>query len=311
MNSLTTRMIKTLVMIGLFTGSAMAGSFSKSARGTSSAQFLKFPTGARETALGGAVTALSGDAGALAWNPAGLADVKKNNALLSHSIGVEKTASSQGYYAHRTEQGTWGVGVSYFSPGTLDQTNFNGQTTGNFSPADWAGFLGYAHKWGNGSFGVAGKYIQSKIIASDSTLALDAGFLSPKFLGDRWQWGTALKNLGGDLKVGPTANPLPLTLATGLSFSILKGLTALADLDFPRDNTPITSIGFEGEIVPATEWELAYRAGWNSGVSRDLGGFAGLSTGLGLAHNGWTVDYAFSPLGDLGDTHRFSLSLDF
>src|SRR5215471_2504536 len=43
----------------------------------------------------------------------------------------------------------------------------------------------------------------------------------------------------------------------------------------------------------------------------DLGGLAGLTAGIGLRHNNMSLDYAFVPLGDLGQTHRISFNLRF
>ena len=44
-------------------------------RGTTAADFLSIPIGARATAMGGAVTAMIDDPTAMYWNPAGLAHV--------------------------------------------------------------------------------------------------------------------------------------------------------------------------------------------------------------------------------------------
>lgn len=46
--------------------------------GTSMAQFLKIPAGARGAALGGAYAAASEDVYAMSWNPAGIGRVRKH-----------------------------------------------------------------------------------------------------------------------------------------------------------------------------------------------------------------------------------------
>ena len=75
MNSLTgccARFIFSGTILLVAGGIGWAGSSSD--RGTSSGMFLKIPVSARSSALGGAVTAVTGEAGVLAWNPAGMAE---------------------------------------------------------------------------------------------------------------------------------------------------------------------------------------------------------------------------------------------
>ena len=61
--------------------------------GTSSAQFLKIPAGARAFALGGAFSAASGDISALYWNPAGAATLPAaiRPAMLSAEMVVPRS----------------------------------------------------------------------------------------------------------------------------------------------------------------------------------------------------------------------------
>src|SRR3990172_4923172 len=57
--------------------------FSKS--GSAGLQFLKIGVGARETAMGDAVTSIVNDANSVFWNPAGLAYVEKREVMVSHN----------------------------------------------------------------------------------------------------------------------------------------------------------------------------------------------------------------------------------
>jgi hypothetical protein len=50
--------------------------------------------------------------------------------------------------------------------------------------------------------------------------------------------------------------------------------------------------------------------GYNT-VSKDVDGTKGFTLGLGFKYSGYSVDYAYTPLGDIGDTNRFSLSVQF
>jgi hypothetical protein len=293
----------------LWTGSAHAGSFSKDARGTSAAAFLALPADARSAALGGAVTALAGDAAGLNGNPAGLAGVEKREISLSHSPYVEESSYSNALYAQPVGGGVLAVGVSYFSAGRIDRTDDSGAVAGDFSPSDGAGSLGYARRWGGWSLGVAGKYIQTTVVESDSALAVDLGVQAPSLWENRFRWGVSLRNGGGNIQLGNTARPLPLEVALGCAFAPVRGWLGTADLKFPRDNAPLPALGVERHFSPGAEWALAGRAGWNGRPDSSLEDLTGLTLGFGLARKGWGLDYAFSPLGDLGDAHHVTLKL--
>ncbi|MBA7510386.1 hypothetical protein ES705_02370 [subsurface metagenome] len=55
---------------------------------------------------------------------------------------------------------------------------------------------------------------------------------------------------------------------------------------------------------------VAWRIGYNTKTT-DVGGLGGCSLGLGGNFKRYRVDYAFVPFGDLGDTHRISISISF
>lgn len=293
----------------LWAGSASAGAFSKDARGTSAATFLTLPADARSAALGGAVTALAGDTTSLNGNPAGLARMDKREMALSHSPSVDETSYSNAAYAHPLGGGVLAVGFTYFSAGRIDKTDDVGAAAGDFTPSDGAGALGYAQPWGGWGLGVVGKYVRSTLVDSDSTLAFDAGVQSPAVWGDRVRFGVSLRNAGGALQLGNTARPLPLEVALGCAVHLVGGWTGTADLKFPRDNDPLPALGVESLFFPGAEWRLAGRAGWSGRPDSSLDDFAGLSLGFGLERKGWGLDYAFSPLGHLGDVHHVTLKL--
>ena len=293
-------------------GSAWAGSYSSEAKGTSAAAFLKLPASARAVALGDATIDVSADAAALDWNPAGLAVLESRHAVLGHTALVEGMSHSQGYFAQSTKAGAWGAGLSYYSAGQIDETESSvGDVVGSFHPNDWAGSLGYARRWGGWSLGAAAKYVRTTVIETDETLAVTAGLLSPALWGDRVRLGAALRNAGGTLRLGTTDRSLPTEIGIGGSLTALKGLTLTADLKAPRDNDPYAGGGLEAGLTPIPDWEMAARAGWNGAVESSLGGGAGLAAGFGAAYRGIGIDYAFTPMGDLGNQHRFSLSMAF
>ena len=54
------------------------------------------------------------------------------------------------------------------------------------------------------------------------------------------------------------------------------------------------------------------RAGYQLGHGQDqLGSLVGFAAGFGVKISRLTLDYAFVPFGDLGDTHRMTLGWSF
>jgi hypothetical protein len=299
-------------VVGALAATARAGSYSSSARGTSAAAFLKIPVGARAAGMGGAVTAVTGDPAVLAGNPAGMASSEKRQVLLAHSPSPEGTASSNAYFVHPFTQGAVGVGLTYFSAGSIDETEPTaGATVGTFHPSDWAATVGLARNFRGWDLGLAVKAVQTKIIESDSTLAFDGGILTPKLWGERWRFGASLLNSGGSLSLGETARPLPVQMAVGVAYSPNDRWTLAGDVKFPRDNDPFLCVGGEGIYPVGAEWRLAGRAGWEGSMDTELGDGSGLNAGLGIAKGAMGVDYAFSPMGDLGEAHRISVTFSF
>jgi hypothetical protein len=56
---------------------------------------------------------------------------------------------------------------------------------------------------------------------------------------------------------------------------------------------------------------LSLRAGYQTADQSGLDGMTGLSAGAGFGDQGWRVDYAWVPQGDLGTSNQFSFSATF
>ncbi|MCD4814760.1 PorV/PorQ family protein [bacterium] len=131
-----------------------------------------------------------------------------------------------------------------------------------------------------------------------------------------WRMGLVAQNLG------MTSDELmPINFRAGVGYvmqdllsSAGRGTVAL-DALVPIDNDIKVSIGAEyANISPNTEF--AARVGYKIGNEiQDLDSLAGLTAGAGFAIIAglikYQVDYAFVPYGDLGTTHRASLTLAF
>jgi hypothetical protein len=313
-------------MIGLLAFSlayqaSAAPSFSTSARGTTTAQFLELGAGARAAALGQAYTAVADEASAVYWNPAALTRVQGRSATLMHAAYVDSSFFDYAAYGQSLgKAGAFGAGLQYFSAGSLDQTDPTGTDVGAFSPYDLALTASYAYMLHgfdfmsdlNGfSVGLSGKYIQSRIVGLAATGAADLGLLSPAYLDGRLRAAFTLVNLGGKMKFEQEAEPLPLALSAGSSFQITPRWLVALDARFPRDDRPNAGLGTEYKVAAAGPWSLAGRLGYNTQTVGSIDGLTGLSLGFGLGFGGASVDYAFVPMGGLGQAHRLSLTYGF
>lgn len=298
----------------LWPSAARAGLLSSSERGTTSANFLKLGPGARALAMGEAYSAVADDATALYWNPAGLTLIpaRQFSAAFMHAAYVASSFYDYGAYARNLgPAGAWGVGLQYFSAGSVAGTDETGAETGNFTPHDLAATLGYAREFRGFSIGIAGKYISSRIAGSARTGAADFGVLTPAYLDGRLRLALAASNIGGRLRFDEVSEDLPRQMRLGAAYRLSPRWLAAADLILPADNNPAAAFGVERRWALGSQTSFAARAGFNSRTLRDIDGLNALSLGLGLASGGLALDYAFLPLGSLGTTHRVSMSLRF
>jgi outer membrane protein OmpA-like peptidoglycan-associated protein len=149
--------------------------------------------------------------------------------------------------------------------------------------------------------------------ASGSVMASDGKYA----VRDRgWRAGFTAQNVGAT-----TDSLMPINFRAGAGYVARnvftpygRGTVAL-DVLIPIDNDVKVSAGAEYAHI-SENTEFAVRAGYKIGPEiKDLDSTAGLTAGLGIAIQAalirYQVDYAFVPYGELGTTHRASLTLAF
>jgi hypothetical protein len=131
-----------------------------------------------------------------------------------------------------------------------------------------------------------------------------------------WRAGFVAQNLGTT-----TDSLMPINFRAGAGyveqdlFSPFGRGTVTADLLIPIDNDVKISLGAEYAHI-SENTEFAARLGYKIGPEiKDLDTTAGFTAGVGIAIQAalirYQVDYAFVPYGELGTTHRASLTLAF
>lgn len=280
------------------------------------AAFLRVLPGARPMALGGAYTAVADDLNSLGTNPSGLARLESRQAAFMHAELFAGNRYDFLGYAHPLKSaGTIGLGLQRLSYARFEGRGADRQTTGSFSAADTAVSLAYSRRLGRRPelLGASLKYVESGLAeASARTLALDIGLMRPYALkGQPLMLGAAVHNLGPGLRYQDEALELPLTVSLGASLRLAGAAMVSADVGHrPHSGGFFFGFGSEYALLPA----FALRAGYAVSPATPVAGagnFSGLGLGFGVKFMKASLDYSFSPYGELGSAQRVSLSTRF
>ena len=204
------------------------------AAGSTRFDFLNLDTNARAVAMGGAYTALAAGAGALHYNPAGLAATKRSEAAFMHNQYFQ--GITQEYLGYASPKG-WGADFNYLSFGDTRETTLSNPTgagLGKVGLQDMALGFGFGREVRGGLLAGAGLKIVRESIAgvSASGFMLDGGLLWSVPGAKGFDLGLAVKNLGPDIKYDGGNEPLPLGIRAGAGYNLsIRGIKTTFALD--------------------------------------------------------------------------------
>lgn len=308
---------KAAAAVPLLCAAAQAAA-SASGPGTTAANYLKIPVGARETALGGALTAAASGPAALFYNPAGLGSLTAPE--VSYSYNNYFSGLSQQWLAAALPLGPGGLGLglNYFGVKSFAAYDSAGAGIGSVSAYDAAAYLGYGAGLRTGlaflpdvRVGAAVKYLRGRLDdATASGYGADAGLsLLPARglslgLGVENLLGGRMKYIDSGVRPARKVKAGAACLVSGFPISAL--LTA--DFNFPEDGSSYLSAGVENTLYGA----LTLRAGYSA--AGDVSN--GITLGLGLAPprryaGDVRLDYSYGATYDLGNVHKFGVSYRF
>lgn len=293
--------------------------------GISTAQFLKIGVGGRAAALGESFIAISDDASALYWNPAGLAQFNKNQLIISHNIWVaDINHDFIGAVYHLDSENSFGASLTAV---TMDDmpvtTEFAPFGTGEyFSFTDIAISLSYARRMTDQfSFGGTVKYVEETLdklkmrgVMIDLGTFYRTGLGSARFAVTVSNFGAELAPDGDVVLIGNRTNSEwqsfapPTIFRVGFAFEPYETeehrITTSIQLNHPNDNSENIVLGAE------YAWQKMFflRGGYKFNVDEQNYSFGlGLNVPLSIAE--FTLDYAFTNFQRLGSAHRFSIML--
>lgn len=307
------------LMIGL---AAPAQALGQTGAGTASAAVLRLDPAPGPLALGGAYAALAEDPMTLFYNPARLDPRSAGLGMAFQTLPLDAGAGSIAT-AFPAGPGTVGLGTVFLDYGEVDVVEPDpgsggergvptGERVGGGEVVIGAGYalpIGARLRLGLGL-----KLLRIQIAEAVGTgMAVDAG-ASMAVFGDRLVVSLAVQNLGPEMGAGRAA-PLPTTvrLGTALRFEpggagrIALGVEASRQAGEVRLAAGLESgyaAGEEARLVARLGYRSVVRAVGASGAARDPVVF-----GAGLRLGRYTIDYAHRPLGPLGTTHLFGMTI--
>ena len=284
--------------------------------GSAGFDFLRITPGAREAAMGGAAVGSAESPLSFWYNPALAAQVPGQQAQAGYLNWVGGIHVGSIVYAQPlNERQGIGAGLVYVNSGTMKRTDPLGNELGTFGVSFADLNLSGGHRLTDLvalGFGLHGLYGS---IDTFFTVGLagnfGAAFDIPVEGLSGLTAGIAARNVGYQVKAFQAGrDPMPIEFTAGLGFRPNPSLGIGLDVSKPLDDRLHIRAGIEGWIGDV----IALRAGYSTAGSdiKSGGGddiLAGVTTGIGIRHLGYQLDYGFVPMGVLGMTHRLSLSL--
>ncbi|MFA5162332.1 MAG: PorV/PorQ family protein [Elusimicrobiales bacterium] len=313
-------LLASLCALAALAQQARAQAFTVNNAGTAAMDFLNLGVDAKAAGMGGAYTAVAEGASACYWNPAGLVQTNKYSATFMRANYAADISYQYMAYAQRLNYySVLGASLLMTNIGDIPYADMDGTLTGStFSPRDMAYNLTYSRailelsdKDHDVSMGVTMRYVNSRIMESASAYMMDFGLMAYYFSELPYRLGFVLQNLGRGPQFDQQVDPLPLNVKLGGSISPFPDFLVASDLVLQKAGPYYFTLGAQYSTIAQENMRLSLRAGINSQQMKITGGASGISLGAGIGLQFFNLDYAFVPMGELGYTHRISLSFDF
>jgi hypothetical protein len=313
--------------------------------GTTVAQFLKIPAGARTIAMGSSGASLEGDVYSIYWNPSALARLKTpGEAAFNHAEWLADI-SYDFVAAGMSIEGLGTLGVSLTSlrvPEDIVRTEINPEGDGRrWDYSSFALGVSFARSLTDRfSIGFTAKYIREAIWnMSSQGIAFDVGTIYTTSFNDL-KIGASISNFGtklrldghdisfnnfpdGELGQGPQniesiykteSFDIPLNFRIGVSMDVVKmdniRATAAIDATHPNDNVEYMNSGLEVAYDEMFFGRVGYKSLFNSESEEGLTWGVGLIFALSNS-TGIKVDYAFADFGRLKNVQYVSVGVTF
>ncbi len=278
-------------------------------QGKTGLSFLKVAIDARGVGMGEAYTAVTSDASAIYWNPAGLVSSKSSNVLFNHNQWIMDIRGEFAALALVRSRSAWGFHLNSFNIGDIAVREIpSSEPLSQTSAHYFSTGLSYARRVQKRlDVGLSIKYLFEKIdVYTASGFALDLGLVY-RLPVNGWQMGATWQNLGRMNNLRDDKSTLPSLIRLGTAYMVpvnRKELNVLLAADLVKVSAENWRFHSGAEFL---FWkQLALRGGWFLGYeARDF------SLGVGFVRSSLRVDYGLIPFADdLGSFHRFTINFN-
>jgi long-subunit fatty acid transport protein len=282
--------------------------------------FLKIAPGARPAGMGEAFVAISDDATATWWNPAGLGFQRGREFTMMYVRWLPQFNLSDLYYAYVSgvyevpEWGTFGGNIIFLNLGETQRRGPANEDLGTFSSYEIAVTGTYGAEINpNFSMGVALKLAYSSLSpgggagqeagsGTATAVAADVGVLYKAPFVRGLSLGANLSNMGPKVSYidRAQADPLPTNLKAGFAYKILdqefNKLTIASDLNkelVKRDKFGRSDEFYEALFSAWSDGDLVTSLIWNVGIEYWYSTLVGLRAGYWNDELGKVFPYTF------------------
>jgi hypothetical protein len=268
------------------------------------ARYEDIGMGSRPLGMGGAFVALADDANGIYWNPAGLVQMKRQEAVFMHGVYGGVSAVNFDYLAYVYPMPFSAVGVGWSTVGiTLEEGDGISYSSSRMSEDVYYLSLGLNPAlFGNDALTVGATLKRLTIdtrFEGGSGMGFDFGAL---FRPVEWlQAGLTLRNVATDVR----NEKLPTNLRAGLASHLFKDRVRLALDVTTKDNigTVDTTVAKPHVGIELQPWSyVALRTGYDDGH---------LAFGAGVNFASIKLDYGYQSNEILGNIHRVSMGVNF
>ncbi len=305
------RYIRQNILSLIIAFAVLGNGFPVYSQGNAAIPFLKMNIGSRAEAMGGAFTAIANGPNALYYNPAGLGSGVTREIMLYHTqwfsnISVENLTFVYPF----SSRWSFGGGLSFLHMPTFDRYEIDPATGGPLAAGKFSAYnMVFTAGLGirvidNIYLGSNLKFIREKLASVSATgFAADFGILAT-IPASGVRMGFAVQNLGSKIQYLATKSALPLTYRAGIAYQIQHGNNVIAlDVIKPIDEAV--------QFLPGVEVGISENFSIRGGYQPTQYENNGFSAGFGLQMpEGFKINYAYTPYGDLGDAHRAELIIN-
>ena len=260
---------------------------------------------ARQLGMGGTGVADLHNAGAIYWNPAGLANIERSDVQLFHMTLFMETRYDFFSASYPTMSlGAFGLGIGDLSSGSFDRID-DFVSDGTFSSRQDLLIIGYGFPLFQSlqaGFAVKGAYYDLADY-KDTGFGFDFGLIYSLGFINGMSVGLKATDISGPrIRLNTIEQRFPFALRGGLAYSGKVGEKNVLNINADLENTEKlgTDIYVGGEF------------GFNDILFARAGYMGNKPTfGVGIRYSSLEFDYAFASMPDLDSSHRLSLIFTF